>query len=74
MIIGVAIHALRIIGQDIFPDEFLLRSHFEEAPEQRLQNQRVAVRQALAVGGEAAEELVLLVIYPHDLVGGRVDL
>src|SRR5262249_9073855 len=61
---------------DVFPDDLSFFGDLEEASEGRLGNQGIAVWQPLRAAHARGEEVPsrLVLILPHDRVGGRIDL
>src|SRR5262249_55877729 len=60
----------------VFPDGLSFFGHFEETAEGGLGDQCVAARQTLRIAHAGREEIPgrLVLVFPHDLVGGRIDL
>ena len=54
----------------MLPDDLLVRRDLKQSAADRLENQRVAAVKSLAVGGDAGEEAVGVVVHPHQRVVG----
>ena len=65
IVVRISIYPLRVVGEDILPDHLLVRCHFEEPSAHGLENQCVAVWQALEVSGKSGEEEMVRVVNPN---------